>query len=99
MNEQRPRYNKEAVALIVDIDDHIAQLAPPQDQRVRRARMIRAAIEGQIEYETPRVQRDVLDLLAKALIAQVSTIDDDTEWLSSRLKRIESYVLGRSPLS
>jgi len=96
MNQERPRYDDEAVNLLVAIDDQIAQLAPPHDQRVRRARMIRAAIEGQVEYDAPHPRTDVLALLAQALIQQLSTLHLDTAWFAEQLDRLERHVLARA---
>ena len=97
MNPGRPPYDEQAVSLVVEIDDHIAGLGPPTDQRIRRARMIRAAIEGQVEYVVPPPHLDVLELLGQAILRDLGTLDAaDTDWVGAQLNLLKIHVQGRS---
>lgn len=86
MNFGRPPYDEQAVALVVQIDEHIASLGPRTHQRIRRAQMIRAAIEGQVEYSEPSPSHEVLEFLKRALILELSNIE------SADLPRVEALM-------
>ena len=97
MNLGRPPYDEQAVDLVVEIDEHIMRLGPPTDQQIRRARMIRAAIEGQIEYVAPPPHSDVLELLGQALLQELSHVNTaDTDRVAAQLNRLKLHVQGRS---
>ncbi len=97
MDDSPPRYDDLAVGMVVEIDEHLVRLASPLDQRTRRCRMIRAAIEGQIEYYDPPPDHDVLHTLAEALLRQAKTLDADTTWLADKLACLKQHVIRRAP--
>ena len=92
------RYDQRAVDIVIEIDEYLKGLAPILDQHNRRCRMIRGAIEGQIEYDPPP-NIEVLRLLSAALLKQAESLDADAEWLAQRLERLERHVLSRHPPS
>ena len=97
MNPERPPYDQQAVNLVVEIDEHIISLGPPTDQNIRRARMIRAAIEGQVEYVAPSPDSDVLDLLAQALLRELRHLPAaNTDEIDAQLNRLRTHVQRRS---
>lgn len=95
MERHSPRHDELAVSIVVEIDDYLARLAAPLDQRTRRSRMIRSAIEGQVEYYEPPPDAEVLRLLAGALVKQASALDADTAWLNQKLDQLQKHISQR----
>lgn len=88
-------YDDDAVAIMVEIDELIRRIPSPPHQPARRCHMIRAAIEGQVEYLEPPPALPVLAHLTEALVAQGALIGAHMAQLRALLERLTRHLGSR----